>query len=110
MRKLLPEQWRVGQVLARAVESGSGQLLAAQGTPLSERMIALFRQRGIAELSVFGGTDDGPQLLAQRLGGLEERFAEHAGLPAMAALKEMFVTGHERLSASPKEDDEHHGR
>ena len=104
MRKLAQEQWEAGQVLARPVESDSGQVLATRGTPLSERMIALFKRRGIAELSVEGGSAEGAERLREKLGSLEARFAEHDGRPAMAALKEMFESGYESLHAPKKEE------
>lgn len=89
-----------GMVLARPVVVG-GMVLIAEGTALTEAMIALLLKRAVARIVVRGrpvarAADSGDY--AARLAALQARFARVERLPFMAALRDCVANALARRS------------
>lgn len=84
---------REGMVLARAVTSASGVVLVAEGTTLTQGLIATLERKGITHLDVYG--DDAPSWSEQDLERMKESLrdevaARFRGAPTGTVMEMMF--------------------
>ena len=59
MKKAIPlADAEIGMILARVVTNEKGMILCAEGTPVTERLISLLKQRAVTTISIVSDEED----------------------------------------------------
>ena len=89
MKRISIQQAQTGEIIAKPVENESGQVLCAEGTPVTEKLLHLLEQWEINVIFI-EGEDEDTKSPDELISELNERFARVAHDPFMGQLKDLI--------------------